>query len=210
MTSIIRLEWERDPAGYVTRQSEDGKQYLHNKSRNGKLERYSLEGTGNRVFLEFVNTPCTPQGVAAFVSKWGLLVSDRQARDVEHICKLIEAGRGAAAWLNEDEPMAEIVRLGGPRIPLVLRIRRVEGEAKPRMVLDATNLFGFCFAELFQMLEGGTEIRKCLKCGTLFTLGKVGQRASYCSDKCRVAMHRRRQREAQQRASVKLRHNAGR
>jgi len=43
-------------------------------------------------------------------------------------------------------------------------------------------------------------------------LGTVGQRRAYCSDKCRIAMHRRRQREAEQRAFniVNLRRSAGR
>ena len=63
----------------------------------------------------------------------------------------------------------------GPSIPLQLRIRRLARDATPRVTLDAEDLLGFRFAEVMQMVDTGSEILRCLRCGTLFALGKVGQ-----------------------------------
>ena len=49
-----------------------------------------------------------------------------------------------------------------------------------------------------QLLDSGVEIRRCPRCGSLLALGTVGQPAIYCSNACRIAMHRRRKKKKEQ------------
>jgi hypothetical protein len=93
-----------------------------------------------------------------------------------------------------------------------MRWAKLAGDSAPRFFLEPRDLLQFCYAEFLQVVQGGTQIQSCPRCGALFMLGTVGQRRAYCSDKCRIAMHRRRQREAEQRAFniVNLRRSAGR
>ena len=170
---------------------------------------YVLEGTGNGLFLELANAPDTIEGALAFVNKWGVPYSDSRSGElaVRSFHRMADMMRNAV-HLAKLDPAAAVERLGRtrawkPGVELTLRFGRLPGDTTPRIFLDAGDLFDFCKAEFLQLLEGGTEIRDCGNCGTLFTIGRVGNQPVYCSDRCRVAMHRKKKRASEKRARLK-------
>jgi hypothetical protein len=172
------------------------------------------------------------ESVLAFMNRWGLLddhgphrhfpllidvliaadrlyrLVDRVQRDpASDISKSLAFGRPKPREEEALDDLLGIARAPTPR----MRWAKLAGDSAPRFFLEPRNLLQFCYAEFLQIVEGGTKICSCPACGVLFMLGTVGQRRAYCSDKCRIAMHRRRQREAQQRSNVvRLRRSAGR
>ena len=166
---------------------------------------YVLEGTNNGLFLELANTPGNVEGALAFVNKWGVPCPDSGSGEmaVRSFLRLADMMR-KAVHLAKLDPAAAIERLGRtdkwkPGVELTLRIGRLPGDLKPRIFLEAGDLYDFCKAEFLQLLEGGTEIRDCGNCGTLFTIGRVGNQPIYCSDRCRVAAHRKSKRAREKR-----------
>ena len=78
-----------------------------------------------------------------------------------------------------------------------LRFGRMRGDLTPRVFIEPQSLWLFCVSELMQLVAGGTVFQPCLNCGSVFTRGVEGTRKTrqYCSDRCRIAMHRKSKRE---------------
>jgi hypothetical protein len=218
MPGIVRVQWRRDPKGYDVLD-----EYYYSDAYSTKMlvprspyyepsekrdqHSYVLEGTENRLFLELANAPRTVEGALAFVNKWGAPPDPDQLGGgrlaLQSFYNMAATIRGAVRLARRD-PIDAIEQLGRtrdwkPGVQLTLRFGRLLGDSTPRIYLDAADLFEFCKAEFMQMLEGGAEIRDCGNCGTLLALGRVGQQPSYCSDRCRVAMHRKNKREREKR-----------
>ena len=219
MSAIVRLEWTRYPDGFEF--TEDpyrlllahvapGRYLMPRKPK--RSERYVIEGTSERVFIDLANVADDDASVLAFVDKWGLLrqpalqyaagrsspaVLARQMRQGVENLQTDPTSEGLEPW--------QLPRGRWRRAKLVT-------DSAPRFFFEPIDLFAFCCTELMQLAEAGTEVRKCLRCGELFALGKVGKPPMYCSTACKKAMHRKRKREAEQRASnmVSLRRSAGR
>jgi predicted nucleic acid-binding Zn ribbon protein len=207
MTALVCLVWSRDPKGYeIRKQFRSGllddeskpRPYLVVAPRSSQQEPYTVEGTEERIFLDLANTPRTPDGVVAFANKWGLLGRMRD-QDLNDFYRRI-ANMAEAVDVVGTHSIAELEHLLKVDLRLSMRIARLAGDSAPRIILDARTLQGFCNAELMQLVDGGVEIRKCPPCGKLLALGKVGQQPSYCSDRCRVAMHRKKKREREARS----------
>ena len=68
-------------------------------------------------------------------------------------------------------------------------------EGNPRLVYRVGNLLAFMAMEAALIAEAGAKAKHCENCLTLFIHGpRTGRRshAEYCSDKCRVAALRKR------------------
>jgi hypothetical protein len=68
---------------------------------------------------------------------------------------------------------------------------------KPILTLIARNLYGFMALEIASIVTGGSMVNACLNCAQLFVSGRAdGKRrgALYCSNRCRVAHQRVRER----------------
>jgi predicted nucleic acid-binding Zn ribbon protein len=195
-----------------------------------KTVTYVAEGVDQRIFLDLANAGrALPRGLAeaqalmeervlAFTGKWGLL-NDYEPfpllSDVwiaaNRLNRLVERVRPEAVG-----DISKQLAFSGP-VPYLeepgLRMcwAKLAGDSAPRFFLRPENLLQFCYAEFLQGV-GSVEIRSCPRCGTLFALGTIGQQRTYCSDACRIAMHRKRKREAELHASdmVRLRRDRGR
>lgn len=165
---------------------------------------YVIEGVDHRVYLELANAanePRTVERALAFLARWGSPHPHPCGEIAVRIFYDIADYMREAVELAQDDPIEASkfmdLQQWAPRIGIQLapRFGRLRGDAAPRLYLDAVDLLGFCQAELMQALAGGTEIRPCGNCGTLIALGKVGHPPRYCSDRCRIAMHRKVKRE---------------
>jgi hypothetical protein len=192
---------------------------------------YIAEGIDQRIFLDLANAgrdnptesveqlrAYIEQRVLAFTNQWGMLYTELLDEyqpslllDVwcaaSHLYRLVDGVQRADISKSLAFSPAE------PYVPeLRMRWAKLAGDSAPRFFLQPPNLLHFCYAEFLQVVEGGTQMRSCPRCGELFALGKVGQPREYCSDACRIAMHRKRKREREQRASnvVRLRRSGSR
>jgi hypothetical protein len=212
MSDLVRLEWTRWPDGFEV---EKGRLLPVKRERS---ESYVLEGTDQRVFIDLANVR-DEVGALAFTDRWGPLVGIIQGvlvgvPLVAGLIKLAEKMDDAADAVRRD-PDAAIAGhaiLRGKGTDLQWRWAKLVGDSAPRLFQDPGDLWGFCVSELFQSINGGIQIRRCLRCGNHIALGKVGKPPLHCRPACKKAMYRKRKREAEQRASnmVSLRRSAAR
>ena len=158
------------------------------------------------LFMEFSETPPTPEGVLGFANKYGLV-------------------RRKPPILNKDIPFAVQIRKefyfdiqrmhdtvscwrsceeAGDLNPLVehwsdyssqaqLMFIRVPGRPRPSLVLEPQSLIDGMFLQLALAISGNAQLKRCAVCPTWFAYGTAtGRRKSahYCSDRCRKAAHR--------------------
>jgi hypothetical protein len=233
MPGIIRLEWWRDPKGWDVVEDQWGPGNICERDRYSRgvyvdvlhytgpetwlvprtppehrnRQKYVLEGTDNRVFLELANAPPNLAGALGFLTRWGNPAPEPSGEVALRDFYEMARSMNEAVVLAKRNPIGAYELLadrGAPRsqyatMNLGMRFGRLLGDSTPRLFLDAGSLLCFCQAELLQLLEGGVEIRDCGNCGTLFALGRVGQQPLYCSDRCRVAAHRKNKRAREKR-----------
>src|SRR5205085_2083662 len=110
---------------------------------SGEVERYSLEGTDNELFLKLANTPCTVEGVQDFLSNWGPLLGG-YTQDIEIICEeMIQSLRQTVLSTARGKGEAR----ANPSVQLILHRRQVGRQSTPRLSLDALDLYDFCIAQ---------------------------------------------------------------
>jgi hypothetical protein len=172
-------------------------------SPEAKREVYTLEGVHNGVYLALANVKPNTESVLAFTKDWGPLTTlDTSIVSVRRVIAQAALMREAIGELQRSPRAKGLdVRLAerGLHARLHLALDRFNTDSAPRVFLRADDLLQFCIAEL---LMEGREIRSCPRCGTMFATGKVGKPPLYCSDACKVAMHRKKKREAELRANV--------
>ena len=172
------------------------------------FETYLIEGTENRVFRHLANMPPTPEGAQAFANRWGLL----NCWGWKEFWALIDVVHAQAKTMNmgidyarrdPKEHTPESDRFFGTSLELLRG--KLAGDVRPSIFLKANTLFDFCWAEFMQLEGSGVQIRRCPRCGSVLVLGTVGQPAIYCSNACRIAMHRRSKKESAERAARRRR-----
>ena len=142
-------------------------------AKNKRFKRYPVEGTRNEVFMDFANTPLTPEGVLAFAERWGLpsspngpawLEADFYApiRSLRTVIKL--AGTGGQVALEQSIKKTNI------GVCSVL-FSRLPGDSAPRVFMQPRNLLDFMHLEFMQTLAGSAHFRPCAYCGFFFTVG---------------------------------------
>jgi len=207
MGAMIRLQWVRYPNGFKV--DDSGRLVLR---KPGRSELYLLEGTTSRVFLDLANVGASTESVLTFVDRWGLLFTNRGSAKVTVVTHHAETMREAieeAQRSSAAEDLDKLLFTHGLHTSLSMRWAKLPGDSAPRFFLKPEGLWYFCCAELLQLVDAGTEIRRCPRCGTLFAIGKVGKPPMYCSAACKVAMHRKAKRALELRASNVVRLRAG-
>jgi hypothetical protein len=214
MAATIRLEWQRDSNGYDIdeRPKKEGRTYLTSDPggtfvvpQGGKKETYVVEGIRDRVFEKLANTQNTTGGVLSFANAWGLLGNamsegDMREQEVSDFYEGIKDLRWLINLAQELRATQQLSRLEQAMNqkgvgPMNLRFGRLLGDSTPRLFFQPRSLWLFCCTEVMQIVAAGGEIKNCLNCGAFFTIGiDPGARSTrtYCSNRCRMAMHRRK------------------
>jgi hypothetical protein len=209
---VVRLVWQRDPAGYRIEPARRGAEYrgtifeedpggTYIVPCSGRSEPVESDLLQHGLFHKLATMPATPEGVRSFVNSWGLLTKNpepdisefyrasaslRNAIDLGNFGNRISSRRGFAA----------LARNAGPNGLGQLDIRVVDG-SPPRLFFHARTLIQFCWLELLQFYDGGAKVSRCPECGTLLPMhkvgrpkNKVGRPKSYCSNACRQRAYR--------------------
>jgi hypothetical protein len=196
---IIRLDWSVDRSGYVlVDKSSEGPAgtilsglvgEIHIKPRGGKEEPYTARLRERNIFLDLAGMDRSPEGVLAFVQKWGLL-NDRSKGSVEGI---ISASETMERRLN-------IVKKGGTALEQLRRERwnfRLDGEYhNGEVIVRVKNLRAFCWLEFLQAHSAGGDFYRCAnpKCGAWRRYPTTGRPNKYCSEACKKAGQRAKKR----------------
>jgi len=143
-------------------------------------------------------------GFASFFSRFGLPISGTSMpwnfAEGQHdeIAKLFWAATGGYIDQTSEVSVQEFNRLisewrGYSVMPTLRHPEMPDGT--PRLIYRVNNLLAFMAMEAALIAEAGAKAKHCENCLTLFIHGPLtGRRshAEYCSDKCRVAALRRR------------------
>jgi hypothetical protein len=161
MSSLIGLDWWRDPEGYeLTKLKEpsllhrslypDDPQWpeiaIAPRSPQSEWEHYRLEGLDNGVFEEFLNTPYTVDGALEFTTKWGFLFHGGGPKSRE---RLLSQNR----LLNLGNPYPHGVEVGEAFFWVHARFTKGVSEAINGDVASA--------AETLEILENGESFANC-------------------------------------------------
>lgn len=216
--SPLELEWSRCPDG--VRLTPNTKQAFECRSEERVPVRYELESLEDTLIVQFLNAthPKTIEetkkrgskvakqagidaGFVTFFSRHGLPVPGKSMKrelaeqQQEEIEQLFWASVGTLER-SADQAAAEFNRLisewSGYSVQPTLR-HGVGGNL--RLVYRVSNLLAFMALEAALIAEAGAKAKHCDNCFTLFIHGpRTGRRshAEYCSDKCRVAALRKR------------------
>ncbi len=94
--------------------------------------------------------------------------------------------------------------------PALLAVQKIvnkqlweKGRAGPRLLWDGdkralsqrimpNGLIGAIWLDFLLAIDGNTDYRRCLQCDAPFPVTPKGQRRKFCSDRCRVAHHRKK------------------
>ena len=74
----------------------------------------------------------------------------------------------------------------GPRLLWDVKQRTLSQRVTPRA------LIGAIWLDFLLAIDGNTDYRPCLRCDAPFPVTPKGQRRKFCSDRCRVAHHRKK------------------
>jgi hypothetical protein len=207
---LIRLDWSVDSSGYDL--VEDQKRlYLSGsildesdesldetpmprlkvKARDGKNKPYTARLREKNIFLELATMDKSPDGVLAFVHKWGLL----NVGSSGFVEEIISAS-------NLMEHRLNIVKKGGTALAELLRERwtfRLDGEFhNGKVIVRVKNLHGFCWLEFLQAHSAGGDFYQCAnpKCGAWRRYPTTGRPNKYCSEACKKAGQRANKKNA--------------
>jgi hypothetical protein len=213
MAAAVSLEWKKDSKGYDFRtvrerlhphyldprilDADPTESYAIIVPRGGRAETYPVR---DQVLLDLVNMPHSLEGVQSFVNQWGLLRRERATwRDTDFYGESYSLRQALNYTRAENWGQLERAVMGRKVGRMAVRFARIGGESAPRLFLEPDDLISYCWICLMQMVGGGADIQKCLNCGAFFVIGlEKGTRSTrqYCSDRCRIAMHRKNKRKA--------------
>jgi hypothetical protein len=197
---LIDFRWWRCVDGYRLRFDEANPSGLI-EAVSEQLERYRPEAFP-ALFRHFADTPPTGRGMLHFADRFGLLGAIRlgpflsidlagtleRQRVLRRAIKLFEAGdfSGLAEYYNQNVP--------GGRIQVELRAQPT-GKIAP--VFVPQSLIAFLWLQFALHAASEAKLFRCERCGTPFRVGTgTGRRdtAKFCSNACKVAAFRGRQR----------------
>jgi hypothetical protein len=209
------LDWEFCPDGVELASATDPVYRYRSDKRTAV--RYELINLETPIALAFANARTDADRVA-FFSRYGLIV--RPTKHVWHYTQLgperdwwpplsaekvylehslIQALITTIGRIDSKDTGAAIVTAENALARVSLTPTLDHRQGHPRLAVKVNSLFDFMLMEVALIGVEGARCSSCARCGTMFVTGpKTGRRSSavYCSDRCRVAAMRQRQRVA--------------
>jgi hypothetical protein len=179
--------------------------------------------SGPSAFIEFAQTPLTPDGVKAFADRYGPLKSQHTER--QHIRHFF--GHVLESWYSEIRDLRkavdlwdktkttgnfrQIIRLldrGGESdlefelqsevgIVVSALLKKDPSGASPRLCIRPSHLRDALWVQLAHAIGGSQSLGTCVECKAWFTIPAGGGRSDkeYCSNACRMRAYRKRKRK---------------
>jgi len=221
MADLLNFQWVRYLDGYDVCSREPlgvrgafGPSGITIAPRDGREESYAPLETNPALYREFAALPESPDALIGFVEAYGPLqhltwIGKRNApatpqpfdigpwldaqRLLQDFVKQWEAGSFQPKRFNEymQTPLDQLA--------LFPDLRKIPGRASPAFCIRPTSLWAALYLQFAIAAAEDTKPRKCAQCPRWFAVGpNHGRKTSaiYCSDRCRVAAYRQRQKEA--------------
>lgn len=194
----LQLEWWKDPKGYHL--AEVGRLKLLRVVRNGhtrdKLVPCRPLDSSHTLFGIFANTATTPEGVLAFVERFGpLTVFGHDEGDlVNDVIHRAVNMRDTFKWISAQprRRMACEESFFGPGVTLHAWLEWDPVSNSPVWQFHPSTLIDGLWLQFAQAVTRGVHIQTCMHCGDLFETGPgTGRRldAKFCSDEHRIAFN---------------------
>jgi hypothetical protein len=184
----------------------DGRRFVARSDRSFPV-RYHTENVGTReaYVVKFVNAR-TDAEMAEFISSFGFpAATERESAENMLDAAKVRQRRAWCEGLLEDVGKPSCVNTVNEwfdsqsiKRELHLSPSLQFKDGQPALGMKASNFFSFMLMEILMLVAGGAEYRSCANnCGRGFLVGGMTGntvRRDYCSNKCRVALHRKMKR----------------
>ena len=183
----------------------DRKTFLVPKSDS--VTQYKPFELNRAIFMDFANTPESPEGKKAFFDRYGAVLnpslSATDVEDKQYLKTLRNFREAVSEWQAAKQSgnyQPVIDRFTSPRgirtanLVLDVTLKMVPGIELPVLRLEPRSLADAMVVQLAKAISGDFDIRQCASCPSWFVYGTgTGRRSSgmYCSDRCKQAAYRR-------------------
>ena len=206
MKKAPRLEWKRDPEGYLRKEQPGGLYLLVPAS--GRLEEYAHDFDKTKlVFVELINA-CTLRDLndlVLFANKWGLPNVHGEAAAQEFFRLREQVIECHHAVKKRDQSTRDAVALAMPALPRSYERFAPDGSAVHQI---PSTLSGFCQLEYVHAVTLDVPLGSCHNCGRLFVhrirRGRRQDARTFCRNKCKHSFHNRRSQLLPLRTAVRL------
>jgi hypothetical protein len=194
------------------------------RPRSERTKRFDLLQSGPSAFIEFAQTPLTPDGVKAFADRYGPLKSQHtELQQISHFWGHVIEGwygeirdlrKAVALWdkTKTTGNFGQIIRLveqGGESdffesqlqsevgIVVSVLLKKDPLGASPRLCIRPSHLRDALWVQLAHAIDGSQSLATCVECKAWFTIpaGRGRSDKQYCSDACRMRAYRKRKGE---------------
>jgi hypothetical protein len=181
--------------------------------RSERSRRFDLFKVSSSAYLEFAQTPTTPDAIKDFADRYGALVPDNGTEPIQF-------GRNISTWSMYIRDMQKIIELWkmsrmtgdfrkiirtvqkqlmfpatfGPGVPVQLLLKEDPLSASARLCIRPDSLLHALYSQLLLAIDGNVNLGTCVQCRKWFTLeaGRGRSDKQYCSDACRMRAYRKR------------------
>jgi hypothetical protein len=170
--------------------------------------------TSRPAFLEFAQTPDTPDAIKSFADRYGALEPDvgtgegwwQTGRDIDTWSAYIRAMKKTIELWNKSSTTGDFTKLirtvqkdlglgnFGPGVAVQLLLKEDRLSASARLCIRPESLAQALYSQLILAIDGKLNLRACVECREWFTLeaGRGRSDKEYCSDACRMRAYRKR------------------
>ena len=220
MSALLEFECQVPVAGYeiiTTEAQPDGTSGFVLQPRSERNRRFDLFKVNSSAYLEFAQTPTTPDAIKDFADRYGLLFPDsdygtnlnqvRWGRDISMWSHFIKGmKRTVELWTmsrmtGDFRKMLRTVRkkpapaeISGLGVSVELRLIEDPLSGSARLCICPDNLYDALYSQLLLAIDGNVNLGTCVQCRKWFTLeaGRGRSDKQYCSDACRMRAYRKR------------------
>jgi hypothetical protein len=177
--------------------------------RSERTRRVDLFSVGPSAFLEFAQTPDTPDAIKGFADRYGALSPDVGTDPIQY-------GRDIFTWsmcIRDMKKTIELWKSGDFKklmrtvkkkeiplrptlegVPVQLLLKEDPLSACARLCFRPDSLLIALYCQLLLKIDGSVNLGACVVCRKWFTLEAGGGRSDkeYCSDACRMRAYRKR------------------
>lgn len=195
----LRIDWARFPDGVHFSGEGRGRAWQPETTRTERLP-LDIRNLEDPIALKFINAGSDEKLLGGFLRRFG---PPKRAPFSTRLDDLKELQAELLGILRTDvgKPAEQAGRLNACLTDTQLRPSAEVTEGGVRISVQADDLFSFMAMEMASAVEAGASLATCDHCGTHYLTGPLTGRRShskFCSDKCRVAAMRERNREGSQ------------
>jgi hypothetical protein len=180
--------------------------------RSERSKRFDLFEASSSAYLEFAQTPTTPDAIKEFADRYGALVPDYETeprrpgedistwsmyiRGMKRIIELWEMSKTTGDFrkiIRTVQKQLEFPEITGS-VPVQLLLKEDPLSASARLCIRPNSLRYALYSQLLLAIDGNVTLGACVQCRKWFPL-EAGQGRSdkqYCSNACRMRAYRKR------------------